>query len=388
VNARPPEDDGRRRPSLPAVALVTFGDLGRVESGGAVRAAHTAASLARLGALRAVLCVGGTGTDPPGWLPAGPSPLGVRPVNGPGRWGWLAALAAEARRVAPLVDAFVVESAMLGPSVLAGRRPVAWDTNECETLHYRRLPRTWEVRAKGAVWLGLESFMGRTARVVVAISAEEAAHWRALFPATRTKLAVCDHLPWLDPAVAAVPSSPAPGGALAPGRYVLFVGPLGAKHNRDAARWCATALRGALPASVTVVLAGAGTDELVAALGAPVGVVGAGHVADLDALVAHAELCVAPLAAGAGVKTKVVHALALGQRVAGTPVAFEGLGDAPGCVVAPLDRLAAAVAGLVARPEATEATLGRRRAQADWTSSLLDPDRLDRQWAGVLARLG
>lgn len=48
---------------------------------------------------------------------------------------------------------------------------------------------------------------------------------------------------------------------------------------------------------------------------------------DLDDLVAHSWLSLAPLPFGAGVKRKVVHSLALGTPVIGTPVAFQGVGD-------------------------------------------------------------
>lgn len=49
--------------------------------------------------------------------------------------------------------------------------------------------------------------------------------------------------------------------------------------------------------------------------------------ADLDGLVARSWLSLAPLPFGAGVKRKVVHSLAQGTPVVGTPVAFQGVGD-------------------------------------------------------------
>jgi len=54
-------------------------------------------------------------------------------------------------------------------------------------------------------------------------------------------------------------------------------------------------------------------------------------VDEIDSIIDSADLCLAPLATGAGVKTKVLHYLAHGKRIAGTPIAFEGLSGAPGC---------------------------------------------------------
>ena len=58
-----------------------------------------------------------------------------------------------------------------------------------------------------------------------------------------------------------------------------------------------------------------------------------GFVEDLDAVYRDASCFVAPLTSGAGVKFKVVQAMAWGLPVVGTPVAFEGLPDAPGVIV-------------------------------------------------------
>jgi O-antigen biosynthesis protein len=60
----------------------------------------------------------------------------------------------------------------------------------------------------------------------------------------------------------------------------------------------------------------------------------AGQVADLEPLLAGAKAMVAPLRFGAGVKGKVLQAMAHGLPVAGTTVAFEGIGDGSAGLVA------------------------------------------------------
>lgn len=398
------------------LALVAFGPFGEPTGGWGVRAAIVADVLVRQGTLAWVVAVGGEerGQTELWWRRHGvvagdpgqeSQQLTALPLHGVPSgpwWRWMTELAVTARRLRHQVDGFVVESALLGLPVLAAGRPVVWDTNECETLHYGRMPRTAATMAKRAVWRMLEWLMVRTSRVVVAISEEEAGHWQRLFPSSAGKLLVCDHVPLLAPRdrpAGSIPggsagttfapsvADPARGVPIGCRQTVLFVGPLAAKHNAVAARWCITELAPALPDGVTVVLAGQGTDELVASYGGSERVVGLGFVADLDTLIVGADLCVAPLAAGAGTKTKVLHALALGQRVVGTPLAFEGIGAVAGCIEVPLGELAATVARLLSHEEPADERARRQAAQREWRDALVDAGRLDRQWAAVVQRL-
>jgi glycosyltransferase involved in cell wall biosynthesis len=64
------------------------------------------------------------------------------------------------------------------------------------------------------------------------------------------------------------------------------------------------------------------------------GVTFAGHVPDLEPLLAQSRVMVAPLRFGAGVKGKVLLAMARGLPVAGTQLALEGIGDGSGALVA------------------------------------------------------
>lgn len=407
---------GRGRPSGDGglrLALVRFGPITRVPiAGHAVRAQFVTTQLEQRGVLAAVLSL-----EPRNFRQDELPPIGFSERKAhdsvafhriPRRdYGvWLAQLAICGRRIAPLVDGFVVESAMLGVPLLATGRPIVWDTTELETLHYRRLQRTMRSTVKGVIWRLLEALMVRTSRVVIAISEEEAAHWRRIFPAVAAKLVVCDHAPMIDTAIDGRSGDQPPGTAAtrpsqhgAPHvtmagrpptsaeRYVLFLGSLGAKHNVDAARWTATELRSVLPTEVTIVLAGAGTSELVAELGTPEQVKAMGFVDDVDALIRRAELFLAPLAAGAGVKTKVLHALALGQRVVGTAVAFEGIRNAPGCVEERLEALSTTVRLLLEHPESEAERVVRQDAQAAWAKVQFDSRRLDEQWDEVLSRV-
>jgi hypothetical protein len=301
----------------------------------------------------------------------------------PGGPGWPLRLRRAAKGMLCTVEGFVVESALLVPSLLGLGRPLVWDTNELETLHYFRRRGGVEDLLRGAAWFGLESMTGTVAKAVVAISRDEARHWRRLFPWFASKVVVCDHLPVLGRSSTVVPDDQA-----AFGRRVLFLGNLSAKHNIEAARWCIDVLRPVLPIDTELVLVGRGTDDMVAAYGAPAGVQGLGFVDNVDSVLATATLTVAPLAAGAGVKTKVLHALALGLRVVGTPVAFEGLGNPPGSTSVDLGEVPSAVGRLLAAPELPVDRAARLEAQRAWAEQLLDEGRLRRQWAAALRRAG
>lgn len=97
-----------------------------------------------------------------------------------------------------------------------------------------------------------------------------------------------------------------------------------------------------------------------------------GEVEDADELIRRAEVCLAPLLSGAGVKTKVLHYLAHGRPVLGTPLAFEGIEDAPGCHTASLAEFPARLRELLAAPEADERLAAARQA---WAAERADPRR-------------
>ena len=400
------------------LALVTFGPFGRLEGGLAVRSAVVRKILEDLNALAGVVVVEesrsaesrGQSSGFGSRLPAREGSIPLWTVEGRGRVAWMRDLRRTLRALDGTFDGFVVESALLGLATLGLAGPVIWDTNECETLHYLRLPGAPGVKARLVAWFVIEMVMGLRSAVVVAVSEVEAAHWRRLFPWTRKKVQVGTHVPLLghgrDAAagrriadhggVVAEPGarSPEPGArSLEPGapssptspggRYVLFLGNLLAKHNRTAAAFACAEVAPTLPDGVRLVLAGQGTAELCPERAERVE--GLGFVDDVDSLIAGAECAVAPLLSGAGVKTKVLHAIALGTRVVATPVALEGIEGAPGVVVAEATVFANAVGALLAAAESPNARAARRAAQAQWCAARFDEARLRREWSAIIA---
>ncbi len=112
--------------------------------------------------------------------------------------------------------------------------------------------------------------------------------------------------------------------------------------------------------------------------------IGLGAVDDVDSVVAAADICLAPLAAGAGVKTKVLHYLAHGKRVAGTPIAFEGLAGVPGVHSAPLDELPELIDLLCRENECNSVIAQRHQAQQEWLEVRHGRAHVTEQWKKVL----
>jgi hypothetical protein len=109
-----------------------------------------------------------------------------------------------------------------------------------------------------------------------------------------------------------------------------------------------------------------------------------GNVDDVDSVIASADICLAPLASGAGVKTKVLHYLAHGCRVAGTPLAFEGIEGAPGLYQASLDSLPVLIASLTKTTESPENADARASAQRAWIEHHHGRQRVGQQWQEIL----
>ena len=273
---------------------------------------------------------------------------------------------------------------------LSGTRvPVIWDTNECQTLHYERLDQTNSNRARRLIWWGLERWAARRCSVAVAIGQAEASEWRRIHPPLRDKLMTVDH-------AAFVPDRTARDGDAHLARLVggslhrpvlLFVGTMTAKHNAVAGRWLIDVLAPTLSDECTIVICGPGSDRLSGSGTSGARVMLLGEVENIDSIIETADLCLAPLATGAGVKTKVLHYLSHGKRIAGTPIAFEGLSGAPGLMVAPLDRLPALVARIIADTETAEAARSRETAQRAWLIEHHGRPLIVDQWRDVLARV-
>lgn len=126
---------------------------------------------------------------------------------------------------------------------------------------------------------------------------------------------------------------------------LLFFANFERAENREAAQWF---VRSVLPKirsvrpGVRLTLAGTGSDLLAAELDGP-GVSGTGFVDDPSPYFSRCALAIAPLLRGAGVKFKVLEALAAHVPVVGTPVALEGVEPNPRLMSSQPDEIADAV---------------------------------------------
>ena len=367
--------------------LVTFGSVLHPDGGLQVRSRVLGETLARLGRPPVVVS-----TREP--RAADTDACWARIIHVPARkpkWGLSLEFARLIRRSARGCDLVIIANAMFMPALtISGVRgvPVLWDTNECQTLHYSRLPRTPANLLKLAIWRGLETWAARRCRIAVAIGGAEAEQWVRLHPSLRGKLATVDHAAFTTApdARAGGPGMDEIAGARIEGPLLVFVGNATAKHNAAAAAYIVDTLAPQLPESCTVVLCGPATERFQPR---PQGarVLALGEVASVDPLIARATVCLAPLAAGAGVKTKVLHYLAHGRPVAGTPVAFEGLDGAPGLYAAGLGELPALVARLIADPEPEVIAEARATAQRSWLDEHHGRVHVTKQWQTALERL-
>lgn len=369
-------------PTAPLLTMVTFGSVLEPLGGLQTRARLTAEVFAdELGAPLAIVSHQELRSEAPPWARRLVSPA-RKPFRG---FSW--ALVRLIRTHVRDADAVMITNAMFIPALLLSgtRKPVIWDTNECQTLHYQRLTRSPGTVVRHGIWWALERLGTWRCTIAIAIGSAEAEVWERHHPGLAGKLAVVDH------AVRAVPVEPVAArraladrlGGEPPGPVLLFLGTLLAKHNRVAADWIADHLAPALPADTTIVLCGPGSDEVVAT-GGGARLVGLGAVDDVDEVIAAADICLAPLASGAGVKTKVLHYLAHGKPVAGTRVAFEGLEGAPGLHEAELDALAPAVAALCDRLHSDPHGEERARAQRAWLNDHHGRAHVAEQWRSVL----
>lgn len=368
--------------------LVTFASVAFPHSGLGARARAVIEDLTALGIDLTVLSVG----EPSGaQIVLEQGAVRLISVSRVRSAHWSIQLARRLSRLRRDCDVVIAESALLMPSIMLARwkGPLVWDTNELETLHYRRLPQIWSNRWRGWVWQVLERWAVQRADVVVSISEAESIWWHRLFPQVGPKLAVVDHRS----PVASLGSKPRGHSALSAdesceaGPRLVFVGNLRGKHNAAAAKWIIETLAPSLTKPTKILLVGPGTEKLcVGAIGSTV-IESRGEVDLLAAVVSESDVCLAPLVAAAGVKTKVLDYVALGAKVIGTPVAFEGLDSCPGLVPTSLEHFAATVDEVLRNPETPRVRGRRQRLQAAWVAEHGMRGTTE-QWRQVLGRLG
>jgi glycosyltransferase involved in cell wall biosynthesis len=124
--------------------------------------------------------------------------------------------------------------------------------------------------------------------------------------------------------------APEPDGA----PRVLFTGTLSYAPNSGGIGWFARevwpAVRGAVPGAELEIV-GRGPTREVLALDELPGITVVGTVPLMDPYFAHAHVVVVPILTGAGIRVKIVEAMANGRAIVSTPLGWEGLpGVSPG----------------------------------------------------------
>lgn len=166
----------------------------------------------------------------------------------------------------------------------------------------------------------------------------------------------------------------------------LFVGHFGHEPNADAAAWLADEIVPALRrrgCDIEIILVGADPPSDVIAR-APAGMRFTGPVDDLTPFLQGCRLALAPLRFGAGIKGKVIRAVAAGVPLVATPMALEGLPLCDGehvMLANDAESFAAAIAQLDA-----DASLRSRLAEAGFAllKSQHGPEATDRALAELL----
>jgi glycosyltransferase involved in cell wall biosynthesis len=212
----------------------------------------------------------------------------------------------------------------------------------CHDVLAQRCLRSARLRERWLMgWVSQEeSALVRRADRVLALSEKDAQLLQSLYLAERVEV-----LPFCPPAwVERVNRD-----ERVPGR-VLFFGNFEREENRDGARWfareCAPRVHAA-HADFHFVLAGTGSDRMVAELGRHSWLSATGYIEDPASEFSLATLCVAPLDQGAGVKFKVLEALAAATPVIATPTAAEGIARHEMLRVVPRDAFADALIALL-----------------------------------------
>lgn len=148
--------------------------------------------------------------------------------------------------------------------------------------------------------------------------------------------------------------SPSPTIARDP-RVLVFTGNFSYAPNIDAAQLLAhhilPRVRERFP-DARLILAGADPVPSVRALAAE-SVTVTGRVPDLRPYLAQAGVFVSPLRIGAGIKNKLLEAMAMGAPIVATPISFDGIAAVDGihARIAPVDAIADAVIALLDSPQ-------------------------------------
>jgi sugar transferase (PEP-CTERM/EpsH1 system associated) len=218
-------------------------------------------------------------------------------------------------------------------------------------------PLSWLYRREGRLIAAWEAAVARRFDVSTFVSEPEAALFRTRVPDARDVRVVANGVAERFLADGWQPRHGAPDATA----NLVFLGTMDYRPNIDGVVWFAKTIlpkvQQAAPGTSFTIIGGRPT-MAVRRLGQRPGVRLTGFVEDLVAELTRADLFVAPLRIARGVQNKVLEALAFGLPVVATPQALEGIDAVPGdhlLVAADPDGFAAAVIGLLRRPEQAHA---------------------------------
>ena len=177
------------------------------------------------------------------------------------------------------------------------------------------------------------------------------------------------------------------------GGRLLFVGSMLHAPNVDAARWLAAdilpRIRARRPDATLSIVGEPPREEALFPNGVPAGVADCGWAADLRPHLDAAQISVAPLRYGAGMKSKVIEAFASGPAVVTTPIGVQGIDVVSGCeaLVTPsddADAFANAVVSLLTDSNRRDAM---RRAARAYVNRTCSPQRVQTDVGAMLTQL-
>ncbi len=171
------------------------------------------------------------------------------------------------------------------------------------------------------------------------------------------------------------------------GPELLFLGGFGFPPNRDGILWFANEVWPQIHASrpdASLTVVGSNVTAEVAALSERAGIEVVGYVPDVAPYFDRAAMMVAPLLYGAGVKTKVVEAMAASLPVVTTPVGAQGLEVVSGehlMIADDGETFARHVVDLLGEPERA----GRiGRAGREYVAATVSPEVIEARMGSVL----
>jgi glycosyltransferase involved in cell wall biosynthesis len=215
--------------------------------------------------------------------------------------------------------------------------PLAVDLHDCLTLLYERtLKRERHWHRKPMLYLETRSIarwersLAQHFAAVVTNSSVDEAALRRLMPGGR---------------IVAIPNGVdceyfSPGADRRGSHRMVFTGVMNYGPNVDAARYCADEIFPRVRAKIPDAefwIVGANPDAAVQSLDAREGIRVTGRVDDIRPHIEAAGVCVCPMRFGAGMKNKILAAMAMGKPVVSTSVGLEGIEARPGLDVLQAD---------------------------------------------------